>query len=165
MAISQSILTITQIMVNLAILNSNRGLNEMDLLSIQRTWENSEFFEIEVIAQSELIRARVKSYTTEALINELASHLACFLQKSDEKYIWKNGTKGDNSTPFISLEFWREDRLGHIIVEVYMEIDDGTSLDRHNCCFYIRTESEALSRFGKSLTMLNEKGIGMEITL
>ena len=137
----------------------------MDSLSIKRIWEDTDFFEIEVIAQSEFIRARIKSYTTEALISELASHLACFPKETNERYIWENGTKGDNSTPYISLELWCEDKLGHIIIEVYMEIDDGTSYDKHNCCYYIRTETERLNIFGRSLTMLNEKGIGKEIIL
>ena len=137
----------------------------MDAITIKRIWEDDDFFEIEVVAKSEFIEARINSYTTETLINELALQLACFPKRTSDRYLWENGIKGDNSTPFISLKFWCEDKLGHIVIEVYMEINDGASYDKHNCCFYIRTETELLNRFGKSLTMLNEKGIGIEITL
>jgi hypothetical protein len=137
----------------------------MAVLSIERIWEDVDFFEIEVIARSEIISASVKSYTTVALINELALRLATFPQKIDDRYIWENGSKGDDSTPYVSLEFWCEDKLGHIIIEVYMEIDDGASYNKHNCCFFVKTEPGLLNSFGKSLVLLNEQGIGKKITL
>lgn len=137
----------------------------MAVLSIERIWEDVDFYEIEVIARSEIISASVKSYTTVALINELALRLATFPKKLDDRFIWENGSKGDDSTPYISLEFWCEDKLGHIIIEVYMEIDDGASYNKHNCCFFIKTEPGLLNSFGKSLVLLNEQGIGKKITL
>ena len=137
----------------------------MDILSIERVWEDVDYFEIEVMAKSELIYARVRSYTTVDKISELASRLETFPRSSDDRFIWENGGKGDGCTPFVSLEFWCKDKLGHIIVEVYMEIDDGASYDKHNCCFFIKTETGLLNSFGKSLTLLNEKGIGKKITL
>ncbi|AFM01688.1 MULTISPECIES: hypothetical protein [Desulfitobacterium] len=135
------------------------------VLSIERIWEDVDFFEIEVIAQSEIISASVRSYTTVASINELALRLATFPQKIDDRYIWENGDKGDDSTPYVSLEFWCEDKLGHIVIEVYMELDDGASYNKHNCCFFVKTEAGLLNSFGKSLVLLNEQGIGQKITL
>lgn len=135
------------------------------VLSIERIWEDVDLFEIEVIAQSEIISASVRSYTTVASINELASRLVTFPQKIDDRYIWENGDKGDDSTPYVSLEFWCEDKLGHIVIEVYMELDDGASYNKHNCCFFVKTEAGLLNSFGKSLVLLNEQGIGKKITL
>lgn len=146
-------------------LNSNKEGENMDKISIERVWEDADFFEIEVFAQSELVCANVRSYTTIASINELASHLASFPKALDDRYLWENGAKGDDSTPFISLEVWCEDRLGHIVIEVYMEIDDGAAYSKHNCCFFVKTEVGLLNSFGKSLLLLNEKGIGRKITL
>jgi len=42
----------------------------MYVLSIERIWEENDFFQIEVFAQSEFISAKVKSYTTEESIND-----------------------------------------------------------------------------------------------
>lgn len=137
----------------------------MDTISVERIWEDVGFFEIEVKAQSELICASVKSYTTSASINELANRLKTFPKGLDDRFIWENGTKGDDSTPCLSLEFWCEDKLGHIVIEVYLEIDDGASYNRHNCCFYLKTEPGLLNRFGKSLVLLNKQGIGRKVIL
>ena len=137
----------------------------MDNLVIERIWEDIDFFEIKVTGQSELIRASVKSYTTVESINTLASGLAAFPEIPNDRYVWENGEKGNDSTPFISLEFFCADKLGHIIIEVYMELDDGASYDMHNCCFFIKTEIGLLNTFGKSLFALNERGIGQEIAL
>jgi len=137
----------------------------MNNLSIECIWEDIDFFEIEVTAQSELICAKVKSYTTEVSIIELASRLADFPRNFSDNYIWKNGEKGDSATPFVSFEFWCEDELGHIIIEVYMELDDGGSLAKHNCCFFIKTEIGLLNSFGKALNLLKKQGIGEKITL
>jgi len=137
----------------------------MDTLSIERVWEDADYFEIEVTAQSKFVRASVRSYTTVASINELASQLAIFPQKSDDRFIWENGTKGDDSTPFVSLEIWCKDKLGHVVIEVYMEVDDGASYNKHNCCFFIETTPGLINNFGKSLTLLNVRGIGKKVTL
>lgn len=137
----------------------------MDNITIERVWEDADFFEIEVSAQSELVRANVKSYTTVEAINELASRLVAFPKSHDDRYLWENGTKGDTSTPYVSLEFWCEDKLGHIVVEVYMELDDGASYSKHNCCFFVRTETGLLNHFGKVILSLNERGIGKKIAL
>ncbi|MCL2024413.1 MAG: hypothetical protein FWG78_01350 [Coriobacteriia bacterium] len=137
----------------------------MDFLSIERVWEDIEFFEIEVVAQSETICAKTQSYTQDSRIDELASRLATFPQSPDDRYLWENGTKGDHSTTCVSLEFSCEDALGHLLIEVYMELEDGGSYETHNCCFYIRTEPDTLNRFGKSLARINERGIGKKATL
>ena len=140
-----------------------KGYDDMDNLSIERVWEDSEFFEIEVTAQSKIITANMRSYTTEESIKNLASRLTNFPNNFNDRYIWKNGNKGDMSTPFVSLEFWCEDKRGHIIIEVYMELDDGASYDKHNCCFFIKTEIGLLNSFGKSLLLLNQKGTGKKV--
>ena len=131
----------------------------MNNLSIERVWEDTDFFEIEVKAQSELVCAKVKSYTTKSLINELALRLTTFPQNFNDRYIWKNGEKGDSTTPFVSLEFWCENKLGHIVIEVYMELNDGGSLSKHNCCFFIKTEIGLLNAFGEALNLLKDQGI------
>lgn len=137
----------------------------MNNFSLERIWEDMEFFEIEVIAKSEFIQACGKFYTTTEKIDRLIASLSSFPQNSKDRFIWENGVKGDKFTPYISLEFWCVEKFGHIVIEVYMEIDDGGSYDKHNCCFYIKTEVGLLNNFGKSLALLNERGIGKKVTL
>jgi len=137
----------------------------MENLEIKKAWEGDGFFEIEIYAQSACVGVRARSYTTVELINELASYLALFPDSNEVGYVWQNGTRGDSSTQFVSLEAFCEDELGHVALEAYIEIDDGASLDRHNCCFYIRTELGALNRFGRALPLLNRTGIGQKVAL
>lgn len=137
----------------------------MQVLSIERVWEDNDFFEIEVCAQSELIFAKVRSYTTEESISELASHLKSFPKAYGDRYKWENGSKGNGYTPFVSLEFRCANKVGHIIIEVYMEIDDCSDYDKHNCCFFIETDPGLLNEFGRSLLSLNTEGIGRKVVL
>jgi len=137
----------------------------MDTLTLKRVWEDVDFYQVEIAAETSHIRACTRSYITVTQIDELASRLSTFPQNSDDRYFWEASTKGNQSTPYASLEFWCEDKLGHIIIEVYMELDDGASYDKHNCCFYLRTESGLLNSFGKSLSLLNEMGTDIVVSL
>jgi hypothetical protein len=137
----------------------------MDNISFKKVWVDPDFYEIEIRAKSECIGAMVRSYTTTSAIQELASHLVSFPKMQDDRYLWENGTKGDDTTPFVSLELRCEDKRGHVVIEVYMEIDDGATYSTHNCCFYIKTEVGLLNSFGKSLLSLNEDNVERLIVL
>ena len=137
----------------------------MDNISFERVWEDSDFFQIKVTAQSKLICANTRSYTTEELINELALHLETFPKTTNDRYLWENGAKGDGSTPCVILEFFCKNRSGHVGIEVYMEIDDGGARSKHNCCFFMEAEPGLLNKFGKSLRLLNNRGIGQKASL
>ena len=58
-----------------------------------------------------------------------------------------------------------KDRLGHILIEVYMELDDGGSYSTHNCCFYLNTEMGLLERFCNKLPKLKQEPLGIEVIL
>jgi len=150
--------------LNKSIIKTIEG-GHMDNIVFERVWEDTDFFEIEILAQSKLIKASTRTYTTAESINKLASKLTTFLQGADDRFLWENGERGDESTPFVSLEFWYENKQGHVVIEIYMELDDGDSYDRHNCCFFIKTEIGLLNKFGNSLFSLNEQGLGKRISL
>ena len=73
-----------------------------------------------------------------------------------EECRWANKERGDNSSACLSLRFLRKDRLGHVLAEVYMELDDGGEFNDHNCCFYINTEYGLLQRFRDQLPKLKQ---------
>ena len=133
-------------------------------LSIERIWEDTGFFEIEVFAQSKLASGRIKTYIPNGGLDDLALVLVSFPKNFSSRYFWEAGGKGEDPGPYVSFEFWCEDKLGHIIIEIYMDINDG-AVSKHNCCFYIKTEAGFLNKFGTSLPLLNECGIGKKITL
>jgi len=136
----------------------------MDNLSIERVWEDNNMFEIEIIAQSKFICAKAKDYIQEKSINDLAATLETFPKNFNDKFLWEIGECTDCFS-FISLNFYCEDKYGSIIIEIQMDINDGTPKSKHHCQLLIKTKVDLLNRFGKSLYILNESGIGKKITL
>ena len=63
------------------------------------------------------------------------------------------------------LKFFHKDKLGHIQIEVYMELDDGGIFSSHNCCFYVSTELGLLLKFNKALYLFKEQQLKQKITL
>lgn len=134
----------------------------MDLLYFKKIWQDTGFFEVELFAQSSFAMAKTCSYTDSTAINQLSSKLLSFT--ANDKYLWENGVKGDNYTPFVSLNF-ESDCCGHVKIEIYAEIDDGGTYSNHNCCFFVNTELGLLYEFGKNLCLLNRGEIGTKISL
>lgn len=131
----------------------------MNLLSFEKVWKGDELYEIELKAESEFIKIKTKSYADPEKITELAERLLSFPQKKNDRFLWENGIKGDGYTPCFSLEFECDER-GRVKIEVYSEIDDGASFEKHNCCFFIESEIGLVNRFGKSLLNMNNGEIG-----
>ena len=108
-----------------------------DYLKIQKLWYDDCLDEVKIVCSSPIIT---------------------------EGY-WTNGERGNDSTTCASLRFLHKDRLGHILIEVYMELDDGGSYNTHNCCFYLNTETGLLEKFCKNLPKLKQKLRGVEVVL
>ena len=118
-----------------------------DYLSIQKIWQDTDFAEFEITGSSPVITAKTAVYMTDSLIDELFRQITRFLSGKE---------RGDNSTACLSLRFLRKDRLGHVLAEVYMELDDGGEFSDHNCCFYINTEYGLLQLFRDQLPKLKQ---------
>lgn len=127
-----------------------------DYLSIQKIWQDTDFAEFEITGSSPVITAKTAVYMTDSLIDELFRQITRFLSGEVEERCWANKERGDNSTACLSLRFLRKDRLGHVLAEVYMELDDGGEFSDHNCCFYINTEYGLLQRFRDQLPKLKQ---------
>ena len=86
--------------------------------------------------------------------DELIGQIEQFLRGDIEEGLWANEDRGNDSTACLSLRFLRKDRLGHIIIEVFAELDDGGDYARHNCCFFVNTEYGLLMNFCERLAQL-----------
>jgi len=143
-----------------------------DNIEIERVWQETDFFMVKITCSSEVIKAITQTYITDEGIDELANLIGRFIydyvednNESPENYLWETGEKGDQSTAYVSMRFVRKDSLGHIQIEVYLELDDGGSFSKHNCCFYVETELGLLESFGKRLGRLKEQQIGTRVAL
>lgn len=136
-----------------------------DYIEIERIWQSDYYFQVKITCISESITVTNKIYTSNECIDELFSNLEDFLDGKVKECLWLNGEKGDGSTACVSFEFSHKDKLGHILVEVYIEIDDGGNYSNHNCCFYVNTEIGLLSDFKNDLWRIKEPRLGEKIAL
>lgn len=143
---------------------SLRG-NNLDNIIIKRFWQDVDFFQLDIVCKSKYIIAHGKVYTSDALIDELYNAIDFFLTKNEGTICWNNGRQGNLMTPNISFTFSYKDNLGHVQIEVFMEIDDGETVSGHNCCFYVNTEIGLLYQFKENLLKLKIPQLGMQISL
>ncbi|HBT95290.1 MAG TPA: hypothetical protein DEB24_03985 [Coriobacteriia bacterium] len=136
-----------------------------DNIAIERIWQDDGFFQIRVTCSVEIISASADVYVDDALIDELRDKLESITSLSEDEVFWESGERGDGSTTSISFTVSHEDGLGHVRIEAYMELEDGGSPSRHNCCFYVRTELGLLAEFSRRLTYIKEMRLGTRIEL
>ncbi len=128
-----------------------------DYIDIQKLWCDNELAELAIVCSSSVITASAKIYVTDALIDDLVQQIEQFLNGQVIESYWANEEKGGDSTVCVSLRFLPKDKLGHVLIEVYMELDDGGDYGIHNCCFYLNTEIGLLERFCGKLPQLKQK--------
>lgn len=134
-------------------------------LVMTRVWQDIEFFQMEIECKTELIAVRGRVYTADYLIDDLCDKIETFLLGKASTTYWENGTRGDDTTPYISFRFFHKDEFGHMLIEVFMEIDDGGTLATHNCCFFINTEMGLLYQFKQNLLKLKNPQLGVSVSL
>lgn len=131
----------------------------------QKAWQDNELIELSVVCSSPVVTTRSQIYVTDGLLDKLSDQIERFLAGKIPEGAWANETKGNASTACLALRFLKKNRLGHILIEVFVELDDGGDYAAHNCCFFINTEYGALMDFGKNLTRLKKGSVGCEIRL
>ncbi len=136
--------------------------NKMEMEII---WRDGDFIELQVICSSTVVSATAQIYVTNQLIASLISQIQMFLSREVEETTWINEKRGDDTTACLSLRFINADNCGHILIEVYMEIDDGGAYSVHHCCFFLRTEIGLLTTFGKNLSLLRLGNPGTKVVL
>jgi len=133
----------------------------MNNISVERIWQDQDFYEIRVTAQSEYMWATTDIYISD--ISDLADNLEVYPQNKPE-YHWQayeNNHAGKN----LSFRVFPKDKLGHLLVEVVIIVEDKMPADQYHCCFCIETEIGLLNSFGKRLHYINRPNIGTKVEL
>lgn len=136
-----------------------------DYIDIQKIWFDNEVIQLLVVCSSEIITSSAKIYVCDGLIDDLIYQIEKFTNGWDSESYWENDEQGDDSTTCVSFRFIHKDKLGHVLIEVYMELDDGGSYFNHNCCFYVNTEIGLLEKFCEQLPQIKQKTTDLRITL
>lgn len=135
-------------------------------IEFERIWQDDDFFELRCNASSSIINVTMKTYASDELIDELTSKIKQFISQEIKDFKWETGGKGNDSTPDFIMKVFYRDKAGHIRIEVFCEIDDGATLDEHNCCFFIDgIEAWQLEQFGKQIQSLKLKNIGTKVSI
>lgn len=136
-----------------------------DNIIFSKIWQDDDVIELKVVCSSSVATITSKIYVSDSLIDELICQIKQFLYENNEEGLWANEDKGNNSTACVSLRFFSKDKLGHIVIEVFAELDDGGDYTEHNCCFYVSTEYSLLMSFCEGLVKLKKNPVGYEIQL
>lgn len=136
-----------------------------DNIILRKVWQDNDMAEVEVICSSSVVTAVSKIYVCNEIIDELRLEIDLFLRECIQEGFWISGELGNDSTACVSFRFNKKDRQGHVLVEVFMELDDGGGFDKHNCCFYVNTEYGMLMNFCKSLNYLKTNLPGFALQL
>ena len=136
-----------------------------DNIIFSKTWEDDCVIELKVVCSSSVATITSQIYVSDSLIDELICQIKQFLDGNIEEGLWANEVKGNDSTACVSLRFLSKDKLGHINIEVFAELDDGGNFTEHNCCFFVGTEYGLLMNFCERLAFLKNQPVGCEIRL
>ena len=130
-----------------------------------KIWEDNDLMQLKVVCSSSVATITSKIYVSDSLIDELICQIKQFLDGNNAEGLWANENKGNDSTACVSFRFFKKDKLGHIGIEVFAELDDGGDYTEHNCCFFVSTEYGLLMNFCDRLVQLKKNQIGYEIQL
>lgn len=136
-----------------------------DNIILKKIWQDNELMQLKVICSSSVVTTSSKIFVSDSLLDELIHQINLFLDGRVEEGLWANEDRGNSTTACVSLRIIKKDKLGHVLVEVFVELDDGGDYTKHNCCFYINTELGLLMNFCNGLSQLKKNVAGFEIQL
>ena len=122
-----------------------------DNITFSKKREDGDIIELKIVCSSSVATITSQIYVSDSLIDELICQIKQFLDGNIEEGLWANEDKGNDSTACVSLRFLSKDKLGHINIEVFAELDDGGNFPEHNCCIFVGTEYGLLMSFCESL--------------
>ena len=131
----------------------------------KKVWQDNEFMELKVICYSDIVTIISKIYVSNSMLDDLICRIKQFLDDNIEEGLWKSEDRGNTTLACLILRFLRKDRLGHILIEVFAELDDGGDYTKHNCCFFVNTEYGLLLEFCAKIEQLKEGRVNYEIQL
>lgn len=136
-----------------------------EYIYMENIFYDADIIQLKIICSSEMIKIRSKIYVSGKLIDDLIFKINQFIEGDFVENLWQNEEIGNDTTACMSLKFLQKDKLGHVLIEVFLEIDDGGDYNKHNCCFFIQTELGQLSLFAKSLPKLKSSELGRKVML
>jgi len=137
----------------------------MSNIKFTKIWKDNDFYEVELIVETENIRNIIKTYIVERDIIELSETINNYISHSNNNSSWEIGEKGSDSWPYIKFEFVSIDIHGHVQIDVSMDISSEKETNKYYCCFPLETEIGLLYEFGKNILKLNNAELNYQVEL
>lgn len=135
----------------------------MDNITIEKYMHDSDLIGLNVFIESTYVRVKQYCYVDKFQLEEASTKLKEFVSNPEKCYI-EFGHKTGNYTPAFSMEIERSDLLGHVRIELDLEIDDNTER-KHRCQLYIFSNIGEIEQFGKDLVRLISMEVDTKIKL
>ena len=133
---------------------------------IEKLWQEHEndILELKIKCSSEYAVAIQTCYIGKSDLADICFRIKDCIEHLDQNCYLEFGKKDGNYTPAFSMNIEEIDPLGHVKIEVDVEINDNP-VRKHRSCFYVRSELGLLEKFALSLNSLIDGAIGFVATL
>lgn len=122
-----------------------------DNIQMKKIGALGETMTVEITSQSSQVHVNTTVHLTNTAIEELRDTIGEFLSEPDLEVYWESDIPGLGDGPTVSFRFLPGDSENHVLIENYLELDDGSDFSRHTCCFYIHSSRHSISEFSKQL--------------
>lgn len=136
----------------------------MDNIIFKKIWQDENLIELKISAKSEFVSAYQSCYIQDKKLEEIAEEICNFVENCNVDCYLEFGKKEGNYTPAFSMHILPADKLGHVKIEVDIEIADNDTRS-HRCCFYIKSELGLIEKLGMALKKLITDQDGSEASL
>ena len=122
-----------------------------DYIHFLKVRTEKEVMELHITASNSVITASAKIYVDRSMLEDLQEQIHAFLSEPDLAAYWENDVPGIGGPPCVTLNLLPQDNSGHVLAEIYMELNDGGSFMEHNCRFYVLTDRLQLEQFSRGI--------------
>ena len=98
-------------------------------------------------------------------MEELNQEIQYFLEQKDAEGYWESDIPGLGETPCITMTLLPGAEPEQVVLELYMELDDGGDFSRHICRFYVHTARHQLQSFAGALQRYSDFVPGFRFSL
>ena len=134
-------------------------------IRFQKVHREPDATELNVTAQSPVITASAKIYVTDVMLEDLQEQISAFLGEKDLEGYWENDVPGIGGPPCVTLRMLPQKNDDSVLMEIFMELNDGGSFMEHNCRFYVATNRSSLQQFSDGIPAFCSGPAGCELTL
>lgn len=128
----------------------------MDKFTITRNYEDESTLEIRVEAENEYCRIVQECFIEIKWLENLSSQTRAFITSDQQSTLVEFGRENGEYWAFgFTMNFEKEDNLGHVIVDLDMGNSDDSNRN-HRCGLYVCTEYGMVLDFSKMLNDLSK---------